>query len=181
ALRKTLANISFEDCLELGCGTGKNTAWFVQKAKHVTAVDLSDEMLSIAKKKLTNDNVKFISGDITAAWSFRDRLYDLISFSLVLEHISDLNSVFKEAAISLKPGGCVYVGELHPYKQYTGTKARFETGNGTHVLPCFDHHTSDFIQIPGKYGLTLLDVNEYFDDDDRRGIPRILVVLLKKS
>lgn len=25
SLRKTLANINFEECLEIGCGTGKNT------------------------------------------------------------------------------------------------------------------------------------------------------------
>jgi len=45
ALREILANIPFENCLEIGCGTGKNTEWLIQKAEHITAVDLSDEML----------------------------------------------------------------------------------------------------------------------------------------
>ena len=41
ALRSVLAAISFDTCLEIGCGTGKNTTWLMQRAQHVTAVDLS--------------------------------------------------------------------------------------------------------------------------------------------
>ncbi|MEJ7678641.1 MAG: methyltransferase domain-containing protein [Segetibacter sp.] len=40
ALRSSLADISFNSCLEIGCGTGKNTEWLIQKAKQVTAIDL---------------------------------------------------------------------------------------------------------------------------------------------
>ena len=51
ALRKTLSNISFDSVLEIGCGTGKNTAWLLEKAKQVTAIDLSEEMLGKSKRK----------------------------------------------------------------------------------------------------------------------------------
>jgi ubiquinone/menaquinone biosynthesis C-methylase UbiE len=29
ALQETLAGIQFTNCLEIGCGTGKNTAWLL--------------------------------------------------------------------------------------------------------------------------------------------------------
>ncbi len=52
ALRRSLSNISFDSVLEVGCGTGKNTLWFRENSKQVTAIDLSDEMLSKAKEKI---------------------------------------------------------------------------------------------------------------------------------
>ena len=33
ALRTILPTISFNCCLEIGCGTGKNTAWLITKAE----------------------------------------------------------------------------------------------------------------------------------------------------
>ncbi|MCY7309591.1 MAG: SAM-dependent methyltransferase, partial [Chitinophagaceae bacterium] len=74
----------------------------------------------------------------------------------------------------------VYISELHPFKQYAGSKARFETENGLQIVDCFTHHISDFVQAGKKNGLTLVDIKEHFDDDNRNEIPRILVILLKK-
>ena len=181
ALKETLGTVSFNDCLEIGCGTGKNTAWLADKAKKVTAVDFSDDMLAKAKAKVMQPNIVFKQADITHPWTFGTACYDLVTFSLVLEHIEDLDAVFDEAAKALKPGGYVYIGELHPFKQYAGSKARFETNEGLQVVDCFTHHVSDFVQIPQKYGLALVDVKEHFDDDERNNIPRILNVLLKKN
>ena len=181
ALRTVLSSIEFERCLETGCGTGKNTVWLHEKAMNVTAVDLSKEMLAKAKEKIHSDKIEFIQADITSDWNFGKVSYDLVSFSLVLEHISDLDHIFKEAAASLQTGGHVYIGELHPFKQYNGTKARFETATGTQVVTCFDHHLSDFLLPAKKYGFSIVDINEYFDEDNRNEIPRILTLLLKKD
>jgi ubiquinone/menaquinone biosynthesis C-methylase UbiE len=181
ALREMLENIVFDNCLEIGCGTGKNTGWLITKAKSVTAVDLSDEMLARAREKITDSAVQFSQADITQRWTFRNGLYDLVTFSLVLEHIERLDYIFRETAASLKSGGHVYIGELHPFKQYTGSKARFETGNGVQVVPCYDHHISDFVQTAKKHGLQLMKLEEYFDDHDRHSLPRILCLLFRKS
>ncbi|MEP6845194.1 MAG: class I SAM-dependent methyltransferase, partial [Panacibacter sp.] len=174
ALRLALADITFDKCLEIGCGTGKNTVWLLAKAKHVTAVDLSEEMLAKAKAKITSEYVEFVQADITNDWTFVTQLYDLVTFSLVLEHIENLEPVFKKAAQALRKGGYVYVGELHPFKQYIGSKARFENDNGTHVVECYNHHVSDFISAAKMHGLITTDIKEYFDDDNRNEIPRIL-------
>ena len=180
ALRISLETISFNHCLEIGCGTGKNTEWLKQ-AGQVTAVDFSDEMLAKAKEKITSDKVEFIKADVAKEWTFSKKLYDLICFSLVLEHIKDLDPVFEKAVQLLKPGGHIYVGELHPFKQYSGSKARFDTEDGRHVVECFTHHISDFMQAAKKHGLIPFDVNEYFDEEDKNGIPRILAMVFIKS
>ena len=181
ALRQKLAAIPFTHCLEIGCGTGKNTEWLAGRAQRITAVDLSGEMLAKAKEKVTAPHVHFKQADITQPWDFAEDMYGLVSFSLVLEHISDLHGIFRKAAAVLQPGGYVYIGELHPFKQYTGTKARFDMEEGRQVVECFNHHVSDFTQLPLPFGLQVKDVDEFFDGNDRAGIPRILSVLLQKT
>src|SRR5664279_1405841 len=181
ALRKTLSNISFDSVLEVGCGTGKNTAWLLEKAKQVTAIDISEEMLAKAKEKISATHVQFLQADITLGWTFTNQLYDLVSFSLVLEHIQNLDHIFNEVSKKLKPGGYVYIGELHPFKQYTGTKARFSTENGQHVVTCFNHHISEFIQAAKKHGMMPIDIGEYFDDNEESGLPRILSILFRND
>ncbi len=180
SLRTTLSDLEFESCLEIGCGTGKNTEWLITKANHITAVDLSDEMLKKAKEKISSDKVQFLQADITKDWTFVNKPYNLITFSLVLEHIENLEAIFQKASKSIAPNGYVYVGELHPFKQYTGTKARFDTEEGQQIVTCYNHHISDFIQSARHNGFNILDINEYFDDDNKTTIPRILTLLFQK-
>lgn len=181
ALQDSLKNIPYTRVLEVGCGTGKNTGWLMKNADHIMAVDFSAEMLNKAKAKITSAKVEFRQADITLDWTFREGLYDLVSFSLILEHIEDLDQVLSEASQSLTGGGHVYIGELHPFKQYTGSKARFDTVEGRQIVACFNHHISDFLVAAKKYGLGVVDLNEYFDDDDRSSIPRILTIILQKQ
>jgi ubiquinone/menaquinone biosynthesis C-methylase UbiE len=179
ALQQTLAGITFSSCLEIGCGTGKNTAWLLTIAKNITAIDLSAEMLAKAKQKINSQHVNFIQADILQDWNFIDTKYNLVSFSLVLEHIENLEPVFNKVSKVIAAGGYVYIGELHPFKQYSGSKASFNTDEGEQVVSCFNHHLSDFTEAAKNNGFEILSINEYFDDNDRNGIPRILSMLLK--
>lgn len=181
ALKETLCAIHFDTCLEMGCGTGKNTEWLITKANEIMAVDQSDEMLAKAREKITSDKVIFHQADINQQWTFTAKFFDLISFSLVLEHIENLDNIFKQASGALVKGGYIYIGELHPFKQYAGTKARFDTEEGQQMVTCFNHNISDFTRPGKKYGLELVDINEYFDNNDQTAIPRILTILLKKK
>ena len=181
ALKKTLNKLQFKNCLEIGCGTGKNTTFLLTKSNHVTAVDFSENMLNKAKQKIKSSNVDFIQADILKAWKFSKRKYDLVTFSLVLEHIENLNAIFKKASNVLKSKGYVYIGELHPFKQYNGTKAKFETDNGTEVLTCFNHNISDFVYAAKQNGLKIENICEFFDNDNRTTIPRILTILFVKK
>jgi ubiquinone/menaquinone biosynthesis C-methylase UbiE len=179
ALTIALANIHFNTCLEIGCGTGKNTVWLLTKAKEIMAVDLSEEMLAKAKQKIASENVIFLQADILQSWDFVKKEFDIVIFSLVLEHIESLDFIFNEAQKSVAPGGYIYIGELHPFKQYGGSKARFDTENGQQVVTCFNHHISDFTEAAKKYRFEIMTLSEYFDDDDKTNIPRVLSILFK--
>lgn len=180
-LRENLGTLDFHSCLEIGCGTGKNTVWLQNKAQEVMAVDFSEEMLLKAKEKISSSHVQFVQADINQSWNFASQSFDLVSFSLVLEHIEDLNGIFKKTAAVLKDQAYVYIAELHPFKQYSGSKARFDTASGTKTVTCFTHHVSDFTIAAKNNGLELIQLKEYFDEQDRDQIPRILHLIFKKS
>lgn len=179
-MQTMLAGIAFRDCLEIGCGTGKNTVWLAGQADEVLAIDFSEGMLAKARGKVDAANVTFVQADITQYWSFTQQQFDLVTFSLVLEHIQDLEHVFQQASERLNVGGYLYLGELHPFKQYTGTKARFDTETGRQEVACYTHHVSDFVQAAQKQGLQLTALQEYFDAGDRTAIPRILSIIFRK-
>jgi SAM-dependent methyltransferase len=179
ALRQELAGVRFDSCLEIGCGTGKNTDWLIGQGNQVTSVDFSEEMLAQARRKFEPGRVRFVQADIRERWNFVDRQFDLITFSLVLEHVSELEPIFREAASALAAGGYVYIGELHPFKQYLGSKARFEADGGVRTVECFTHHISDFLGAAKSNGLAVDSLNEYFDEDDRGTAPRVLTLGLR--
>jgi ubiquinone/menaquinone biosynthesis C-methylase UbiE len=138
-------------------------------------------MLAKAKEKITAAHVQFVQADITQPWTFAAQQYDLVGFSLVLEHIELLSPIMKKVANVLTTGGYLYISELHPFKQYNGSKARFETEAGTQVVTCFNHHVSDFTDAATANGLELITLKEYFDEDDRNNIPRLLTLLFQKK
>ncbi|TDN79661.1 methyltransferase family protein [Salegentibacter sp. 24] len=179
AIRASLGNKNFEQSLELGCGTGKNTFWLAERSKSMTALDFSEKMLEKARKLDPKNKVNFIKTDLQKAWPVAAVNFDLISCSLVLEHIEDLDFIFQQASRILVKKGEFYLCELHPFKQYLGSKARFETSQGTQELEVYRHHISDYIKAAEKSGLELKGINEYFDQD-KNEIPRLISFLFKK-
>lgn len=181
SIREVLSGNFYENCLEIGCGTGKNTLFLAEHSRKLTAVDFSEEMLLKAREKVSSDNVNFVQADINTDWNFAKSPYDLVTFSLVLEHIENLNVIFEKVKAVTADESVVYIGELHPFKQYTGTKARFETDLQTEVLKCFNHHVSDFTTAAHNYGFVLEIIREYFDTDGESHVPRILSLLFRKK
>jgi ubiquinone/menaquinone biosynthesis C-methylase UbiE len=179
ACESLLGQQSFGRVLELGGGTGKNTGWLASRAREVVSVDLSPEMQGIAREKVTATNVEFLIGDVTGAWNFGN-VFDLITCSLILEHVEDLVHVFRQAARVLVPGGRFYICELHPFKQYSGSKARFESDEGLKVVECFTHHVSDYTNAGLVSGFAIERVDEWFDGYDRKTMPRLASFVFKK-
>ena len=180
ACETVLADVPFTRVLELGGGTGKNTTWLTARADRVLAVDFSEEMQAVARTKIKDASVEFQLADVRDEWKFGDFEPDLITCSLILEHVEDLSHIFQEARKVLSPGGYFYICELHPFKQYEGSKARFETEDGVQVTECFQHHVTDYTNAANGYGFAIARIDEWFDENDRRQIPRLISFLFEK-
>ena len=178
--RAALANLHFDSILEIGCGTGKNTSFLAQIGRSVDAVDFSKGMLEKAKEKAGAANVRFAMMDITKEWNFEDQSFDLIVCNLVLEHIKDLSFIFSEASRTLKEKGRFFINELHPFKQYEGTQARFYRGVETIQVGAFVHHISEFINAALSNGLKLVALDEYWHENDQNRPPRIMSFMFEK-
>ena len=135
-----------------------------------------------ARQKLPHPHVNFQPADITQPWFFASRPADLLVCSLILEHIEHLEAVFAQARLALRVGGLFYVGEQHPFKQYYGTKARFErTGGSLCELECHIHHVSDYTEAARQHSLRCVRLQEWFDTDDRTGTPRVISFLFQRE
>ena len=179
--RTVLAGRHYRSILELGCGTGKNTEFLVTIGQQVHAVDFSEGMLAQARAKGLGPSVTFSQADITQPWPCADLSVDLITCSLVLEHIADLAFVFGEAARVLIPSGRLFVCELHPFKQYLGSKAAFERDQERVELPAFVHHISDFLDAAAGAGLMLTALKEWWHPDDQGTPPRLVSFMFAKG
>ncbi len=179
--QKVLGQYAFENVLEIGCGTGKNTVWLAKHAKEIWAMDFSSEMLGKLKEKLDTDKLNLYEVDIQRIWPIASQQVDLATTNLVLEHIQDLTFIFKEAARVLKSGGTFFVSELHPIKQYLGSKARFETGGDLQTLDCYIHHISEYLEVAKRTGFECVDLQEWFDDNNRTLPPRIVSFVFTKK
>ncbi len=179
-VKEMLAHLRSNSTLEIGCGTGKNTALLAQISRQVSAMDFSTGMIAKAQEKFSFDNVSFTVADISQSWQFADQSFDLIVCNLVLEHIADLSFVFAEASRVLREGGHFFVSELHPSRQYLGTRARFQRNHETTQIPAFVHDLSDFVGAGEANRLALSGMKEWWHPEDQNKPPRLVSFMFRK-
>jgi len=96
--------------LDLGCGTGNYTLELYKRGFEVVGVDVSEEMLKIARKKLPN--VKFIRADAYSL-PFEDNTFDLVLSITMFEFIHKPEKALGEIYRVLKPGGEAIIGTMN--------------------------------------------------------------------
>ena len=95
--------------LEIGCGTGYFTREIVKTGALVTVIDISPELLEIAKQEIIESNVHFMI-DNAYELSFEDHTFDSVVGSSVLHHLEPEKAI-RELFRVLKPGGSFYFTE----------------------------------------------------------------------
>jgi ubiquinone/menaquinone biosynthesis C-methylase UbiE len=94
--------------VEIGCGEGRMTRMLARFFGHVTAIDVSSEMIQRAKSNLQGfDNVSLIHGDGSTLAPIGDQTQDFAFSSIVFQHIPSLeviSSYCREVCRVLRPG-----------------------------------------------------------------------------
>lgn len=100
--------------LEIGCGIGTDTMNFARHGAQVTAVDLSDNSLNVARKRAEvfhlQDQIRFIQADAEHLSDYVPvEPYDLIYSFGVIHHTPHPDRVMEQIHRYLKPGATVKI------------------------------------------------------------------------
>ena len=106
--------------LEVGCGIGTDTINFARAGAQVTAIDLSERSLEIARNraavyKLTNINFIHANVEELAAILPATTRYDLVYSFGVLHHTPNPNIALRQIVSFLAPGGTLKLMVYHRY------------------------------------------------------------------
>jgi tRNA (cmo5U34)-methyltransferase len=100
--------------LELGSGTGYVTERILRRnpQARITCIDMTPEMLAIARGKPELEGVSFIEGDFREVWP--EEQFDLVVTTLCLHHLPDADRarVIHRISTTLNEGGYFINGDI---------------------------------------------------------------------
>ena len=100
-----------ENALEIGCGTGEFTRLLATRARSVVAIDLSSQMMRLAKSQSANcQNIEYLPGDVMRL-SLPAEAYDCIVSMATLHHLPLVEALLKMKD-ALRPNGVLIIHDL---------------------------------------------------------------------
>ena len=117
AILKAAGDGPFERVVDLGTGSGRMLTLLGRKAKMSLGLDLSQNMLNIARANVTKaglDKVELRHGDIFAT-RLPEQSADLVLVHQVLHYLADPAAAVAEAARLVSPGGRLLIVDFAPH------------------------------------------------------------------
>lgn len=159
--------------VEVGCGTGRNAvaARSMGCAAYV-GVDSSREMLAVARgrQELANAGVRFVERDLRDAWwtdlGAPGEGFDVGLVSLVLEHFEEVEGVLAALGRVVRPGGLLWILEIHPALQRSGTRAHVTVDGQTLALPSFAHDAGELVGAMETTGWAPVAMTEWYATEE---------------
>jgi ArsR family transcriptional regulator len=122
AILRNIARETIENLLDAGTGTGRMLELLAPHTKHSVGIDVSSEMLAIARDRLMRADIRQAQvrlGDLYRL-PFPDggRLagFDAVLFHQVLHYLDDPQSAVVEAARTMRAGGRLLVVDFAPHE-----------------------------------------------------------------
>jgi ubiquinone/menaquinone biosynthesis C-methylase UbiE len=121
AIVRRLTAKPIEDLLDAGTGTGRMLELLAPHARRAVGIDVSPEMLAIARDRLTRQNMPQVQvrlGDIYRlpfSGGNRDSGFDAVLFHQVLHYLDDPGAAVGEAARVMRPGGSLAIADFAPH------------------------------------------------------------------
>ena len=132
ALKEKLSRESdLGELIEFGCGAGFYTKDIAANANHVTATDLSDEMLAMARTQLKDlQNVTIEKADCEKT-NFPDGKFNSVFMANLIHIIEHPTLALQESHRILQDGGLLIVISYTPYgaNWFEKLKSNFAAGN----------------------------------------------------
>lgn len=167
ALLDALRNVTWAGvAADLGCGTGRTGAWLrAHGVAAVDGVDLTPEMLERARER--GAHRRLVEGDV-AATGLDSGAYDVVTCSLVDEHLATLGPLYAEAHRLARPGGTFVLVGFHPhFIMASGMPTHYDDAAGEPVaIETHVHQLSDHVSAALEAGWALAELRERLIDDE---------------
>jgi len=112
-LSEAMRQVRDLDVVDVGCGTGRWLTWFAPHSPaSLTGIDSSPEMVGRARRKL-GPRATVLLGRAESL-PLRHLSADLLLASFVASYVPELSQLAAEARRLVRPGGEVYLSDLHP-------------------------------------------------------------------
>jgi ubiquinone/menaquinone biosynthesis C-methylase UbiE len=146
-----LGDVSNKKLLDAGCGEGYLARQYAKRGAIVTAVDVSENLITAARKLTADDGTKleYRVADICHLDSIPDDEFDLVLSNLVLLNIPCLDEALQEFYRVLRKGGHLVFSIVHPAFNFYGPGS-WEMGEKDSVTG----------RRKGKY----FKIDQYFDE-----------------
>lgn len=150
--------------VDLGCGTGRNTAALLEVPHSaIIGLDVSPGMLQVAQQRLSPpvapNTLDFAVFDLIQHSTPPNAALgaDLIVSTLVIEHVP-ADIFFRQVATILKPGGILLLTNMHSDMGAISQAGFVDPTTGDKIRPTSYAHTLGEIMAEAeKYGLELVD------------------------
>ena len=126
---ENFTEIKEKKVLDIGCGHGSNAFILAQKGSYVTALDIDEERLSVARNLNNHENINFINTDLN---KLANKKFQLVTLLDVLEHIQNYEDLIKNVVSLIDQDSLVYI-EYNPYFSFIG------------------HHLYDYTLLPVQF------------------------------
>lgn len=138
ALSAALGGGDLGELLDIGTGTGRMAELFAARARHVTGLDNSLDMLRVARARLQSlsaERFDLVQGDFSML-PFADRSFDTVLLHQVLHYAQAPEMVLAEAARVARPGGRIAIVDFaaHDREELRHAHAHARLGFGAEQL-----------------------------------------------
>jgi demethylmenaquinone methyltransferase/2-methoxy-6-polyprenyl-1,4-benzoquinol methylase/ArsR family transcriptional regulator len=123
AIARHLTSRTIENFLDAGTGTGRMLELIAPHAKRAVGIDVSPDMLAIARDRLLSANIQnaqvrladtyrlpFPNGSVGAG-------FDVVLFHQVLHYLDDPGAAVAEAARVMTPNGRLLIADFAPHQE----------------------------------------------------------------
>ena len=131
--RETLARLLTDympasaSLMDLGCGFGRLTPVYANRAATIVLFDYAQNLLDQAKETWgSQPHFRFVQGDARVQAGIEDQSLDVVMSIRTLHHLPDYGRVFAQVFRVLRPGG-VFIFEI-PNKRHVLNMLRFALG-----------------------------------------------------
>ncbi|MFC1625732.1 class I SAM-dependent methyltransferase [Patescibacteria group bacterium] len=151
---KYLGDLKSKVVLDAGCGNGYWSRRIAKRAKRVTGVDFTKELIKVAKSRPSTSNLEFLISDLREL-ALPDNEFDIVLCNMALMDVDGLEKAVSEMARVLKVGGNLIISITHPCFENPPNTSSLEDKKGEKIGRLVKHYF--------KTGLTR-DLKQNWDD-----------------